>query len=539
MKKHLLILESSGQRILVTEGITYLEAIRESGLYVPSECGGRGTCGKCKIAITPTLQTSQSDRRHLSKNELDRGVRLACNHTIDTDSRIVASGALPDMRILTEGVSDVIEPMIDEGRSGEYGAAIDIGTTTIVVYLLDLGTGQQLAATSELNPQVAYGEDIVTRLTSAKESDANRQALQSQVVGTIESLLIKALNASNIRKSALTNLSVVGNTVMHHFFLGLDTSTLSVAPFSPALKSAQVVQTKLLGFDEINAKAYCGPLIGGFVGSDITSLIISQNLHETDDIVLGIDIGTNGEIVLSNKGDLYAASTAAGSAFEGATISRGMRGQVGAIEHVTISEVNEPPEITVIGYTTPKGLCGSAIVDVVAELRKVNLVSIEGRLSESKRILREPINSLGYIVVDTTEHGRKERILFTQKDIRQVQLAKAAINAGSMVLLNIAGVPVDSIDRILLAGAFGSYIQPMSALRIGLIPDVSIERILQVGNTAGQGAKMMLLSSDICRLAEEIVKSINHIELAGNMKFQKEFVRATQFPAFHQKSNSE
>ncbi len=532
VKKRLLILEPSGQRILVPEKTSYLHAIRESGLYVPSECGGRGTCRKCKVVIRPSPETTECEKQHLPNEEIEQGIRLACKHTIETDSRIVLLNTTSEAKILTEGRSGEVDVITDNTLSGQYGAAIDIGTTTIVVYLMHLETGQQIASASTVNPQVAFGEDIVTRLKAASESELNQKTLQHLVVENIEKMISNLLNETKIKPKDCTKLSVVGNTAMHHFFLGLDTSTLNVAPYTPALTEAKEVRAKPLGFKEIDADIYCGPLIAGFVGSDITSLIISQNLQGSDEVVLGIDIGTNGEIVLSNEGNLFACSTAAGSAFEGATISQGMRGQVGAIEHLTIQNSKEAPDMTVIGHVDPRGLCGSAIVDIVSELRRVNLLSPEGRLQEGPRIIRDNEAGLGYVVVDKHEFNLRNRILFTQKDVRQVQLAKAAIIAGNRILMRIAGVDELAIDRILLAGAFGNYIEPKSALRIGLIPDIPMERIQQVGNTAGQGAKMMLLSSAKRMLAEEVTKSIIHVELAGNPEFQEDFIDATLFPRF-------
>ncbi len=532
MNKHLLILEPSGQRILVTDKTSYLEAIRQSGQYISTECGGKGTCGKCKIIIKPSPTISENERGYLKREEIELGVRLACEHAIEGVSRVVLVSGAVDSRILTEATLDNVEISVDKGFSGQYGLAVDIGTTTIVAYLMDLGSGEQVASSSTLNPQVSYGEDIVTRITAALENDSNQIALQLQLVESIEELESRMLDDIGVKEDAITRISVVGNTAMHHFFLGLDTSPLSVAPYSPISTEAVVIKTKQLGFKKANAEIYMGPLIAGFVGSDITALVLSQRLHQSDEVVLGIDIGTNGEIVLSKKGELFASSTAAGSAFEGATISRGMRGQVGAIEHLTISDVDEVPDITVIGHEHPKGLCGSGIVDVVSELRRLDLVTPKGRLLESKRVIRDSDVGIGYIVVDVQEHDLDKRILFTQKDVRQVQSAKAAIMAGIEILIRKAEIGVDSIDRVLLAGAFGNYIRPEAALRIGLIPDVSLARIQQIGNTAGQGAKMMLLSSVERREAEKIAQRVKHVSLAGNTDFQSLFIKNTLFPDF-------
>ena len=245
---------------------------------------------------------------------------------------------------------------------------------------------------------------------------------------------------------------------------------------------------------------------------------------------MAIDVGTNGEIVLISNGKIHACSTAAGSAFEGATISFGMRAQEGAIEYVSISDPDEPPDFATIGNASPIGLCGSGIVDVVAELRRCNIVSPDGRLRESGRTTSKDDKDFGFIVVDEEEHGSEKRILFTQKDIRQVQLAKAAIQAGTKVLMEFAGLKLSDVNSVLLAGAFGNYIRPASALRIGLLPPIDLTKIFQVGNTAGIGAKLMLVSEAMRDTAEYIAKTIVCINLAGHPSFESFFIESTHFP---------
>jgi uncharacterized 2Fe-2S/4Fe-4S cluster protein (DUF4445 family) len=473
---------------------------------------------------------SDNDKKHLTQDEIDQNVRLGCQHTISFDSRVVLLSQVSEIRILTESDPYIREMTVDEDLSDHVGVALDIGTTTIVAYLMDLATGQQLALASALNPQISYGEDIVTRLVAAAESDTNQRSLQHLVAECIENLVTDLVNETEIAFESCKRFSVVGNTVMHHFLLNLNTSTLNDAPYTPTLTEAQSVNTKQLGFKDFHVDVYIAPLIAGFVGSDVTAFILSQNLHETNEIVLGIDIGTNGEIVLSNKGELFACSTAAGSAFEGATISQGMRGQTGAIEHLIIPDTSGKPEISVIGQTAPRGICGSGIVDVVSELRRMNLLTPEGTMVETGRIVRDPQLGLGYVIIEKDEYSVQDRIIFTQKDVRQVQSAKAAIFAGTKILSSTAGIDVGSVDRILLAGAFGNYIKPRSALNIGLIPDIPLERVVQVGNTAGQGAKMMLLSKKVRKQAEEIVQDVTHVKLAGNSDFKEEFIVGTLFP---------
>ncbi|MFW9817746.1 MAG: ASKHA domain-containing protein, partial [Candidatus Thorarchaeota archaeon] len=254
--------------------------------------------------------------------------------------------------------------------------------------------------------------------------------------------------------------------------------------------------------------------------------ILSQRLDSTDKIVLGIDVGTNGEIVLSIEGELSCCSAAAGCAFEGATIKHGMRGQEGAIEHFSISNLDEAPQFTVIGNTTPKGLCGSGIVDIVAELKNKGVIRSNGRMLESTRVV-DFEGKPAYIIARPGENKSEKLLIFTQNDVRQIQLAKGAILAGASILMRSAGVDVKDIDMILLAGAFGNYIDPKSALTIGLFPPVDLEKVIPVGNAAGEGAKRMLLSLKERTFIENLVERVKYVELMQYADFAKIFARAT------------
>jgi len=531
VKKYRIILEPSGLRILIDERISCLQAIRKAGLYVPSECGGNGTCGKCRVIINPSPQPTHSERKNLSAEEIDTGIRLACEQVVTKNLGITLLKPKGMAKILSEAPHKIEGSYLDIGHEGEYGVAIDIGTTSLVAYLMNLKNGHQISLRASLNPQIVFGEDVITRMTAASKDKSTRQDLQNIVIDSLEKMMKELCHDAHISQENITECSIVGNSVMHHLVLGLDTSRLGIAPYIPESLESRVVNSGILGFSEFNARIYFGPLIGGFVGSDITALILSQQLEEVEGIVLAIDIGTNGEIVLSNSGELFACSTAAGSALEGATISRGMRGQNGAIERFSLNSKDEVPDISVIGQETPIGLCGSGIVDVVAELLKANLISPEGKLFDSQRTQRDSSSLISYKVVDRTEYGLTEPILFTQKDIRQVQLAKAAITAGTKILLNQIEARPNDINQVLLAGAFGNYINPLSALRIGLIPPVNTEIIQQVGNTAGIGAKMMLLSSGMRQRADRIAENVKHVELSKWDDFESIFIQSTIFPS--------
>ncbi len=528
LREHILVLEPSGLRIAIDEQTTILDAIRMVGLQVSSECGGRGTCGKCRIILNPAPDITQVENQLLGKHDIDAGVRLACQHRIGSDTRAVIPHSSTAIKILSSGVSSASDFFPDEGHEGEFGIAIDLGTTTVVAYLLDLSNGHQIANSADLNPQVVFGEDVMSRIAYAMKDEKGRTLLKQRVLEKIDELSVLLCRTSEVSSDNLSRLVVVGNTAMHHLALGLNPSSLGLAPYEPQMRDAFTSNGREIGFKFApDAEVYFAPNVAGFVGSDTLAFILSQRLDLVDDVVLGIDIGTNGEIVLSKRGELFCCSAAAGSAFEGATISHGMRGQDGAIEHLAIREIDDAPEISVIGGGAPRGLCGSAIVDTVAELLRNGLINAGGRMNASARVVDDTKAGLAYLVAGVGEHASKSRIMFTQRDVRQVQLAKGAILAGTQILLQVANVGTEDIKAIFLAGAFGNYIDPSSALRIGLFPPVDLERIIPVGNAAGEGAKRLLVSKKSRKLVEQLRREINYYELATHDNFAGIFAKAT------------
>jgi uncharacterized 2Fe-2S/4Fe-4S cluster protein (DUF4445 family) len=527
LTKKIVVFEPSGLRIKIDDATNILDAARSLGLHINSECGGRGTCGKCLVFVEPTPDPSDSDIEHIGDLDLKKGLRLACAHGIDDNTRIVIKQAATSAKILTEGSICLSQWEIDEDIENKKGIAIDLGTTTIVAYLLDLRKGVQIGHAASVNPQVIYGEDVMSRITYATTEINGAQKLRDAILGKIDELILQLSSNAHVEIKDIRRLSFVGNPAMHHLLLGLDTNSLGKAPYEPVIKNALNKSGKELGLrTTIKAHAYLAPNIAGFVGGDTAGFILSQRLDSIERIVLGIDIGTNGEIVLSVRGELFCCSAAAGSAFEGATIKHGMRGQEGAIEHLSISNPEEAPQIFVIGNTAPRGFCGSGIVDIVAELRKSGIVEPGGKMLESARVI-ESQGEKAYAIAKPGEHNSEHLLVFTQNDIRQVQLAKGAILAGVSILMESARISIAEIDAILLAGAFGNYIDPKHALAIGLLPPVGIEKVVPVGNAAGEGAKRMLLSHKERALIESIVKKIKYIELARYKDFARIFANAT------------
>jgi uncharacterized 2Fe-2S/4Fe-4S cluster protein (DUF4445 family) len=449
---------------------------------------------------------------------------LACQHTVSHGVRVILPDSVHDAKVLTDSVS--ITGLEHDSEQG-YGVAIDLGTTTIVCYLLDLSSGTLLDVDSSLNPQIAFGEDVITRITLAMRDRETQASLQDRLWQSVSKSISSLLDRQLIPQGQLTRIVVVGNTAMHHLALGLDVETLSLAPYVPSMVESHATRGGKLGLDGYGqTRMFFAPNIAGYVGGDTVAFILSQRLHERPEDTFGIDIGTNGEIVAISKGRVACCSAAAGPAFEGARVTQGMRAQNGAVEYVAIREPDEPPEVSVIGGIPPRGLCGSGILDAVSELRKAGLLDEGGRLRGGERVVDLPPHGLAYVIRFENEMETEKNIFLTQKDIRQLQLAKAAIRTGIEILIKHTATSTDSIHAFYLAGAFGNYMRPESALRIGLLPPVGRSGIIPVGNAAGAGARLALLSDKARKEMEQIARSVEYVELAKEPGFDEVFYRA-------------
>jgi uncharacterized 2Fe-2S/4Fe-4S cluster protein (DUF4445 family) len=418
-------------------------------------------------------------------------------------------------------------------NSGLYGFAVDVGTTKLAGYLVDLKEGKIVATASMMNPQIVYGEDLISRINYVREDNKNLTRLHQEVVEGINQLIREACESSGVSMREICDTTLAGNTAMHHIALGIPPDYVALMPYPTVLQSPVDVKARDLGV-RINQGAYVHalPNIAGFVGGDAVADILATAIYELDELSMLIDIGTNTEIVLGNKARLTACSCASGPAFEGAHIKYGMRAATGAIEHVWIE-----PETFEVGYKTidnkrPHGLCGSAIVDVLAEMLKRRLIDHSGRLSTEFQTprLRRAEKSAEFVLAWEDETSIKSDIVVTQGDIREVQLAKAAIYTGASILMKQMKVLPEEIRKIFLAGAFGNYVDPQNARMIGMYPDVPLERVQFVGNTAGSGARMALLSVDARKTAAKIAKCVEYVELGADPNFQDEFLKATYLP---------
>lgn len=420
------------------------------------------------------------------------------------------------------------------------GIAFDIGTTTVVGYLLDLRTGQELAAVSALNPQTSFGADVITRIAHSTREEHGLDQLQDAIISALNSLIDEAVSQAGMTRQEIYAVTVVGNTTMHHLFLGISPKNLALAPYIPVLHQPVIFYAGELGL-QINRAGlvYVLPNIASYVGADTVGVLLATDLDWSERIRLVIDIGTNGEMVLGSKERLVACSTAAGPAFEGAQISSGMRGTIGAIDHVRFGA---DLDFTVIGGGRAQGICGSGLLDAVAGLLEQGIVDYRGRILTPEqlpveadvyrgRIVQLENGSRAFVLVTAPETVDGRPIMITQGDIRELQLAKGAIAAGIQILLEKLGCDQEAVTQVLLAGAFGNYLDPHSACTIGLIPPALEGRVKSVGNAAGAGAKTALLSRSEYKRAAMIADFVEYIELSAYPNFSYLFASCVNFPS--------
>lgn len=412
------------------------------------------------------------------------------------------------------------------------GMAIDIGTTKIAAYLVDLRVGKLLSTSSDINPQVAFGEDIMSRIAFSMEGPDKLIKLSTVLRDGINKLIREACSSAGASPNDVYELVLVGNTVMHHSLLGISLRGLGLAPYTPATTRPLQVKARDLGLEAgRGAYAYLPPPIAGFVGSDALADLVASGMYELGGTCMLIDIGTNTEILLKSGDAFWACSCASGPAFEGWRISCGSRAVRGAIDSVRIEPGTYEVAYTTIGGAKPIGICGSGLIDAVAELYRAGILDASGRMREvGTPRLRRRQGVLEFVLAWASEAGAGHDIVITQKDIREIQLAKAAIRAGSRVLMEKAGVGPEDIDVLFIAGAFGSSLNLASAMAIGMCPSVPLSRVRFLGNSAGAGARMMLKNVGLRRKAEELAKHIKFVELAAEKEFREEFLRALSFP---------
>lgn len=522
---HSVVFMPSGARVSVPPGTSLLDACRRAGYPLPTPCGGRGLCGKCRVKMLEgDVPADDRQQSCLTRALLAEGWRAACIASVQSDLVLEQPDANAGEVILT-GYSAREARGVSNNDAHAVGLAVDIGTTTVVAALCSLATGSVLSVTARANPQSVHGDDVTSRLEYASRGERETTEMQRLIVLALQEL------ASELCGGNTPQCMAVGcNTVMRRLLVGPSPETLFPASD--------------IGWKGANAPlVYVVPGIAPYVGGDITAGILAHDIHREKRTVLFLDIGTNGEIVLSRHGKLYTCAAAAGPAFEGARITQGMRAMAGAIDRVTFE--NNTLNIGVVDKVKPaRGICGTGILDAVAAFLQSGLADSTGRLLDGNEV-RKAANRVSpklISLVHADDDGQAvwlERpsgrggagVSVTQRDIREFQLAKGAIAAGVAVLLDTAGVRPDRIDEVVLAGGFGTYLNPRSAIRVGLLPaGIGAEKVRSVGNASLAGTMVCLLSEQERQEAETIVAMSTYVELSGRDDFQRAFVEHMAFP---------
>lgn len=495
-------LEPLGTAVQVPRGTPLQDVLFAFGVEFP--CGGRGRCRRCRVRVIQGAPAPTPDERLILGDEaLAQGWRLACRSRVERGATVEIGQW--EAAVLADWSDFELTP------SHGLGVAVDLGSTTLAAQLLDLATGVVLGVRTALNPQASYGSDVMSRVDFAL-ADGGRSKLEGLIRSKVGALVAELLAAAGERAHEVKTVAIVGNTVMHHLFCGVSVEPLSHVPFQSPHKGARSFRPDELGWSLPGQPAVTFlPCLGGFVGSDILAGALAVRMDESEELVALIDLGTNGEIVLGNRERMACASTAAGPAFEGGRIAMGMRAETGAISEVSVVEGRLA--CRVLGGGEPRGVCGSGLVDAAAAGLDLGLIESSGRLSGGRKIL-----------------DLAPPVALRQRDVRELQLAKAAIAAGARILLSHLGAAPRDVARLYLAGAFGNYIGQASARRIGLLkfPEALIE---PAGNTALLGAKICLFScaGDDGRIARIQAKT-EHVSLASHPEFEDAYVEEMAFP---------
>jgi uncharacterized 2Fe-2S/4Fe-4S cluster protein (DUF4445 family) len=595
----------------VPPGTTVFHAAAWIGQPVESTCGGRGTCGKCRVRIVSgPSPVTPADQQHLEADEIASGWRLSCQAEVREDTVVEVPRLLgtPKTAMFGVGRQVILDPNVHKvhlrlappelhdqrsdlervqealGRAGfaaaadlpvlralpgalratdfdvtavvcggdlvaiepgdttgsVHGAAFDLGTTTIVGTLLDLVTGEARAVASSLNRQAVHGGDVLSRISHSMGRAEGLAELQGLAAATFNDLLEELAREAGVPRDRIYEITVAGNCTMQHLLLSIDPEPISMTPFAPAISRGLEVRADSLGIRiHPHGRAYLFPHLGAYVGGDIVAGLLATALPRGDRLRLFVDVGTNGEIVLGSERRTVSTAAPAGPAFEGAEISCGMRATRGAIEGVRITGATVT--LQTIGDAPPLGLCGSGLIDAVAQLYRAGLLDAGGRLRSAEEAagfapppIRERLvtqDGVRAFVLATAAETGSRRVILTQKDIRQLQFAKGSIATGIQVLMKEMGVRAADLHEVLLAGAFGSYIHPDSARTIGLVPPVALDRIKAIGNAAGEGAKIGLLSYRERDAAEAMPGRVEYLELSGREDFNDLFMKALGFPA--------
>jgi uncharacterized 2Fe-2S/4Fe-4S cluster protein (DUF4445 family) len=595
MIRHVVIFQPEGRRVDLGAGEDLLDAALRCGAGLEDLCAGRGTCGKCRVLVRRGAELlsapTPSERRSLGEPRGHQKVRLACQARpaaggtfvleIPPEAqrgwqRLQTSGTVPRHRLdpavrelplrrgatvaglrarglrVPSGRATLALFLQGPGRGPRnlivrgheiltvsapneplLGMAFDIGSTKIAGFLVDLSDGAVLATVSAPNPQLVHGEDIMSRLAFALEERSQEAVLHREVVGCVNRLVREACDRAHRPTDRVYEITAVGNTAMQHLLLGLPVDRLARAPYAPASRREVVRSAAALGLSAAPSSVVVAPpVVGAFVGSDLVAGVVATRMDRSHGLRVLIDVGTNTEVCAGNREGLVACSSPSGPAFEGAHIRFGMRAADGAVERASVEPETWHVDYRTIGRKKPRGLCGSALLDLLAGLFRAGAIDSVGRLrsSSGSNRIRRVSGQTAFRVVPAEETSIGEDIVLTQNDIGQLQLAKAAIHGGIDVLLDELGRDPSEIRTLYLAGAFGSFLAPESARTVGMFPNVSLDRIRFVGNTAGSGARLALVSLTERARMRNLARTIRHVSLAGDPRFSRAFATSLALP---------
>jgi len=479
----------------------------------------------CLQLAAPSLSASQADADRLLE-ALNQQHKLHCGK-VDIDVLRILSAQLRSWNWECQAIvrNDEVIALVP-WTSRQLGLAIDLGTTKIAGYLVDLSDGRTLAAKGSMNPQISYGEDIISRITGVIKSPDEGMQVQKLAVEAINELGANLCAEVSANIEEIVEAVVVGNTAMHHLFLGLPVRQLALPPFVPAVSSTLDIKARDLGLCIApGAYVYLLPNIAGFVGADHVAMLLATEVWQAEGPIVALDIGTNTEVSLVNNGESTTVSCASGPAFEGGHIKDGMRAATGAIERLRIAD--DSIQYQTIDGAPPVGICGSGILDALSQLYLAKIIDEGGRIMGNHPRVRTYKGQREFVLVGKEERGGQPAITITQHDVRELQLAKAAIRTGIQVLLEANGCSEDEIKQVIIAGAFGTYIDVASAVAIGMLPSLPLNRFRQIGNAAGMGAKLALISLSQRAEAQAVASRVRYIELASVPNFEQTFIQAS------------
>jgi uncharacterized 2Fe-2S/4Fe-4S cluster protein (DUF4445 family) len=546
-KTCIITFEPSGLNVQVPVGTNLLEAARKAGVYLSSICGGDGCCGKCKLII----DQGQIDSRPgtiLTEDEIEQNIVLACmtSAVSDITATVPKTHSLKEGQILTGTHTHKLGELVDQVRAevfefdplvckltecGEanFAVAVDVGTTTVVAHLVDLTNAETIDAEAMYNSQIKFGEDYIQRIIYGEQEDGRFKELQSCIINDINSLIGTITSRRKIDLQDITAVVCSGNTAMIHFLLNLDSRWIRRGPYIASAGSISPIQACQVGIKiNDNGLLYCLPSVAAYVGGDIVAGVLSTRIYNKTGISLFVDLGTNGEVVLGNRDWMVCASSSAGPAFEGSGVRCGMRAQTGAIEGLTING-NGDIKFKTIGDVMPVGICGSGLLDTLAELFVNGIIDRTGRFKKGSRWkLTEGSDGLEFELFSPGADGRG--IVITQADISNLIRSKAGVFAAIKVLMKAMETETEDIEMVYLAGGFGNFLNVRQAVIIGMLPDVPVEKIKFVGNTSIAGAKAVLLSKKAHETAEKIAHSMTYFDLMTHPGYMDEFIRASFLP---------